>query len=79
MLLFFDRSGARGDMMFKDKEAEFGEISKQGESLDRAGSRPTCGTRWAKSLAAGEKSLYWLIPAITLAYIVFRILPLLGS
>jgi hypothetical protein len=66
-------------MMFKDKEREFGEISKQGEILDRVGSRPTCGTRSAKSLGAAEKSLYWLIPAVTLPYIVFRILPLLGS
>jgi hypothetical protein len=66
-------------MMFKDEETEFGEISKQGEILDRAGSRPTCGRRWAKRLDAAEKSLYWLIPAVTLAYAVFRILPLLGS
>jgi len=35
--------------------------------------------RWVKLADAAERSLYWLIPAATLAYLVFRILPLLGS
>jgi hypothetical protein len=35
--------------------------------------------RWVKLADAVERSLYWLIPAATLAYLVFRILPLLGS
>lgn len=65
--------------MFKDKETEFREISKQVEILNRAGLGPTRGMRWAKRLDTAERSLYWLISAVTLAYIVFRILPLLGS
>jgi hypothetical protein len=35
--------------------------------------------RWVKLVDAAERSLYWLIPAAALAYLVFRILPLLGS
>jgi len=35
--------------------------------------------RWIKLADTVERSLYWLIPAATLAYLVFRILPLLGS
>jgi hypothetical protein len=35
--------------------------------------------RWVKLVDTAERSLYWLIPAATLAYLVFRILPLLGS
>ena len=65
--------------MYKDKETEFREISKQVEILRRTGLNPTRGNRWAKLLDTAEGSLYWLIPAVALAYIVFRILPLLGS
>lgn len=35
--------------------------------------------RRARLAEAAEKSLHWLIPAATLAYLVFRIIPLLGS
>jgi hypothetical protein len=35
--------------------------------------------RWVKLADTIERSLYWLIPAATLAYLVFRILLLLGS
>lgn len=35
--------------------------------------------RWVKLADTVERSLYWLIPAATLAYLVFRILPLLSS
>jgi hypothetical protein len=35
--------------------------------------------RWVKLADNAERSLYWLIPAAALAYLVFRILPLLGS
>jgi hypothetical protein len=35
--------------------------------------------RWVKLADTAERSLYWLIPAAALAYLVFRILPLLGS
>ena len=65
--------------MFQDKESEFREISKQVEILNRASLTPTRGMRWVKLVDTAERSLYWLIPAVTLAYIVFRILPLLGS
>jgi hypothetical protein len=34
--------------------------------------------RWVKLADTVERSLYWLIPAAALAYLVFRILPLLG-
>jgi hypothetical protein len=65
--------------MFKDIETESRTISKQVEILNRAGLGPTRGMRWAKRVDTAERSLYWLIPAVTLAYIVFRILPLLSS
>ena len=35
--------------------------------------------RWVKLADTAERSLYWLIPAAALAYLVFRILPLLNS
>ena len=65
--------------MFKDKETEFRKISKQVEILNRTSLSPTRRMRWAKLVDTAERSLYWLIPAVTLAYIVFRILPLLSS
>jgi len=65
--------------MFKNEETEFKEISNQVEILNRAALSPTRGMRWTKLVDTAERSLYWLIPAGTLAYIVFRILPLLGS
>ena len=46
----------------------------EGVDTDRIGS-----LRWVKLADTAERSLYWLIPAATLAYFVFRILPLLGS
>ena len=64
--------------MFQNKQTEFGEISKEAEILNRASLSPTRGMRCAKLLDSAEGSLYWLIPAITLAYLVFRILPLLA-
>jgi len=65
--------------MFRDKETDFGEMSKQAEILNRDHLSPTREMRWTKLVDSAERSLYWLIPAVTLAYIVFRILPLLGS
>jgi hypothetical protein len=35
--------------------------------------------RWVKLVDAAERSLHWLIPAAALGYLVFRILPWLGS
>jgi hypothetical protein len=65
--------------MFKDKETDFGEMSKQAGILNRDHLNPTREMRWTKLVDSAERSLYWLIPAVTLAYIVFRILPLLSS
>jgi len=65
--------------MFRNKETDFGEMSKQAEILNRDHPNPTRGMRWIKLVDSAERSLHWLIPAITLAYIVFRILPLLSS
>jgi hypothetical protein len=65
--------------MFRDKETDLGEVSKQAEILNRDHLSPTREMRWAKLVDGTERSLSWLIPAVTLAYIVFRILPLLGS
>jgi len=65
--------------MFRDRETDFGEMSKQAEILNRDHLGPTREMRWTKLADSAERSLYWLIPAVTLAYIVFRILPLLSS
>jgi hypothetical protein len=65
--------------MFKDKETDFGEMSKPVGILNRDHLNPTREMRWTKLVDSAERSLYWLIPAVTLAYIVFRILPLLSS
>ncbi len=65
--------------MFRDKETDFGEMSKQAEILNRDHLSPTRETRWTKLVDSAERSLHWLIPAVALAYIVFRILPLLSS
>jgi len=65
--------------MFHDKQTDFDEISTETEILNRDSLSPTRGMRWAKLLDNAERSLYWLIPAIALAYLVFRILPLLAS
>jgi len=65
--------------MFRDKETDFGEMPKRAEILNRHHLSPTREMRWNKLVDSAERSLHWLIPAVTLAYIVFRILPLLGS
>jgi hypothetical protein len=65
--------------MFRNKETDFGEMSKQAEILNRDHLSPTRETRWTKLVDSAERSLHWLIPAVTLAYLVFRILPLLSS
>lgn len=65
--------------MLADKETDFGEMQKQTEILNRDDLGLIREMRWAKLVDTAERSLYWLIPAGTLAYIVFRILPLLSS
>jgi hypothetical protein len=51
------------------------ETAKNGQ-----GHRVDCirSLRWVKLADKAERSLHWLIPAATLAYFVFRILPSLG-
>jgi hypothetical protein len=65
--------------MFKDKETDFEEMAKPAGILNRDHLNPSREMRWTKLVDSAERSLYWLIPAVTLAYIVFRILPLLSS
>jgi hypothetical protein len=65
--------------MFQNRQTELVEISKSGETWHRASLGPRRSLRWARLLDSAETALYWLIPAITLAYLVFRILPFLGS
>jgi hypothetical protein len=65
--------------MLADKETDFWGTQKQTEILDRDDLGPIREMRWAKLVDTAERSLYWLIPAGTLAYIVFRIIPLLSS
>lgn len=65
--------------MFQNKQTEFGAVSKQADILNRAGLNPSRRVRLAKLADSAERSLYWLIPAATLAYLLLRILPLLGS
>jgi hypothetical protein len=65
--------------MFQNKQTEFEAVSKRAEILGRAGLDPSHGMRLAKLADSAERSLYWLIPAAALAYLLLRILPLLGS
>jgi hypothetical protein len=65
--------------MFQNRQTEFEAVSKRAEILSRAGLNPGRGMRLGKLADSAERSLYWLIPAATLAYLLFRILPLLGS
>jgi|GEM_PF-6699346 hypothetical protein len=65
--------------MYQNRQTEFVEISKPIEIMPRGSLNPGPGMRWAKLLDNAERALYWLIPAMTLAYLVFRILPWLGS
>lgn len=63
----------------EDKERHFGETSEQTGFLNRDHLSSTRERRWTQLVDKAEKSLHWLISAVTLAYIVFRILPLLNS
>ena len=65
--------------MLTNKETDFAEISPAAEILNRNNLNQTRGVRWVKLADTTERSLYWLVSALTLAYIVFRILPLLSS
>jgi hypothetical protein len=65
--------------MFKSKGTEFEVISKQMQRASKIGLEPSRPLRWARLIDTAEMSLYWLIPAITLAYFVVRIIRILGS
>ena len=65
--------------MPRNQETDFREISQQAEILNRDNLSPTRGMRWGRLVDSAERSLYWLVAAVTLAYVVFRILPLLSS
>jgi hypothetical protein len=47
--------------MFRDKETDFGEMSKQAEILNRDHLSPTREMRWTKLVDSAERSLYWLV------------------
>jgi hypothetical protein len=66
-------------MMLEERETDSEDLAKQPETAE--GIEVDCirGQRWIKLADAAERSLHWLIPAATLAYLVFRILRLLGS
>ena len=60
--------------MFGDRETNFEEISKQIEILNRDDLSPTREMRWTKLVDRAERSLHWLIPAVVLTYIVFKLI-----
>ena len=55
------------------------DLAEQREIPERIDADYIRSLRWVKLADTAERSLYWLIPAAALAYLVFRILPLLGS
>jgi hypothetical protein len=66
-------------MMLEEQATESEDLAEQREipaGIDVNGLR---SWRWVRLADTVERSLYWLIPAATLAYLVFRILPLLSS
>ena len=66
-------------MMLEERETDGENRAKEPEIAK--GIEVDCirSLRWVKLADTAERSLHWLIPAATLAYIVFRILPLLSS
>ena len=66
--------------MMPEEQATYSEdLAKQREISEDIDVNCIRSLRWVKLADSAERSLYWLIPAATLAYLVFRILPLLGS
>jgi hypothetical protein len=66
-------------MMLEERARDTEGFCKQQEITEGIPVDGRHSLRWVKLADTVERSLYWLIPAATLAYLVFRILPLLGS
>jgi hypothetical protein len=66
-------------MMPEERTTESEDLAKQPKMPEDIEVNCIRSLRWVKLADSAERSLYWLIPAATLAYLVFRILPLLGS
>jgi len=66
-------------MMLEERAKESEDFAEPREIPDEIHVDCLRSLRRVKLADTVERSLYWLIPAATLAYIVFRILPLLGS
>ena len=66
-------------MMPEERATDSEDLAEQREIPKGADADCIRSVRWVKLADTAERSLYWLIPAATLAYLVFRILPLLGS
>jgi hypothetical protein len=63
----------------KERTTDHEDIARQPETPRGIDVDCLRNLRWVKLTDTVERSLYWLIPAATLAYLVFRILRLLGS
>jgi hypothetical protein len=66
-------------MTLEERETDSDELAKQPEIAKGIDVDCIRALRWVKLADSAERSLHWLIPAAALAYLVFRILPLLGS
>jgi hypothetical protein len=66
-------------MMLEERETDGENRVKQPEIAESINVDCIRSPRWVKLIDTVERSLHWLIPAATLAYLVFRILPLLSS
>jgi hypothetical protein len=64
-------------MMLEERETGDENLAKQPERAKDVDCVPSL--RWVKLADTAERSLHWLIPAATLAYLLFRIFPLLSS
>lgn len=65
-------------MMLEKRERDGENLAKPPKIAKRIDVECIRSLRWVKLADATERSLHWLIPAATLAYLVFRILPLRG-
>jgi hypothetical protein len=65
-------------MTLEERETDSEDLAKQPETGKDIDVDFIRSLRWVKVADTIERSLHWLIPAATLGYLVFRILPLLG-
>ena len=65
-------------MMLEERETDGKNLAKPSKIARRIDVDCTRGLRWVRLADTAERSLHWLIPAATLAYLVFRILPSLA-